>query len=81
MTTVTRQATHAYAALLTRYVVGDLEEQTFDALCSTLDDSVATSDERLALAGFYLDALAAGDTAHALPRADEIADVLTIARA
>ena len=81
MTTVTRQASNAYAVLLTRYVAGDLEEQTFDAFCATLDDSMATAEERLALAGFYLDAIASGDTEHALPRAEEIADVLTIARA
>lgn len=89
MTTVTPPASaprtqapvNAYAALLARYVAGQIEEQTLDRVCSAIDDTTATAEERLAFAGFYLDALAAGESEHALPRPEEVADVLLIARA
>lgn len=81
MTTALRPAPNAYAVLLARYVAGEIAESALDAVCSAIDDTEATSDERLAFARFYLDALAAGESDLALPRADEVADVLQIARA
>lgn len=81
MTPATLASGNAYATLLARYVAGDIAEQTLDTFCSTMDEADLTAAERLAMARFYLDALAAGDTEHALPRPEEIADVLQIARA
>lgn len=81
MTTATRTSANAYTALLLRYVAGDLEAQTLDSICQSIDDADATPAERLAYARFCLDALAAGDTDLVLPRPEEVADVLLIARA
>lgn len=81
MTTVTRPTANPYADLLACYVTGQIAEQTLDTICTAIDDLSATADERLAFARFYLDALACGEAEYALPRAEELADVLQIARA
>lgn len=82
MTTATRTApSNAYATLFARCVAGDIAVETLDTFCTAMDDADLTASERLAMAGYYLDAMAAGETEHILPRADEIADVLQIARA
>lgn len=81
MTTATRPAPHALASLLVHYIAGDVPETTLDSVCDLLEQTAATADERLAFAQFCLDAVTAGVAEHALPRADEIADVIQIARA
>ena len=82
MTTASAAARpHAFALLLDRYVSESLGDAAFSAVCDLTDDADATPAERLAFARFYLDVLAAGETDIALPKADEIADVLRIARA
>lgn len=81
MALVTHAAPGAYPSLLARYIAGDLDAATLDALCDTLDETPATADERRAFARFYLDVLREKDADLALPTPAEIADVLTIARA
>ena len=71
---------HAFAFLLDRYVCESVGEAAFSAVCDMTEDAGLTASERLAFARFYLDALAGGDDVP-MPRADEIADVLLIARA
>ena len=81
MTTATTPARpHAFALLLDRYVCESVGEAAFSAVCDMTEDAGLTASERLAFARFYLDALAAGDDVP-MPQADEIADVLLIARA
>lgn len=80
-TTATHSASNAYATLLARYVAGDIADEAMDTFCSAMDDADLSGSERLAMARFYLDAVAAGETEHILPRAEEMADVLQIARA
>lgn len=82
MTTATTAARpHAFALLLDRYVSETLPDAAFAAVCDLTDATDATPAERLAFARFYLDVLNSGETDIALPRAEEIADVLQIARA
>ena len=67
--------------LLAGYISGDV---SLDAMCrfdDLFEDVSASASEREALAHFYLDALAAGDYAHALPEAAEVAGILDAARA
>ena len=67
--------------LLAGYLSGDV---SFDAMCQFDDlfEGVSVSaSEREALAHFYLDALATGDYAHALPEVAEVAGILDAARA
>ena len=81
MTTATTAARpHAFALLLDRYVSESLGDAAFSAVCDLTEDADLTPAERLAFARFYLDAIASGDDV-ALPKAEEIADVLLIARA
>lgn len=77
MTTATAQP-HALTHLLAGYIAGDVSHdamERFDDLCET-----ASSQERLAFARFYLDAIASDDVA-ALPTADEAAGILAAVRA
>ena len=71
----------ALALLMARYVAGQIAEAQFHAVSDLLDEADVSPDERAAFARFYLDALAAGEDAAALPRADELADLLALARA
>lgn len=72
---------HAFALLLDRYVASTLSDAAFAAVCDFPEEANATPAERLAFARFYLDVLAAGEPETPMPRPDEIADVLQIARA
>lgn len=72
---------NALVTLLDRYVAASLSDAAFAAVCDFPDEADATAAERLAFARFYLDVVAAGEPDIALPRAEEIADVLMIARA
>ena len=81
---MTQTATSAPASLvplLAGYISGDVSH---DAMCrfdDLFDDASATAVERAAFAQFYLDALANGEYADALPDADEVAGILAAARA
>ena len=79
MTTVTLQD-HALGQLLSRYLSGSLTASALDAVTELFEDTDASATERLAFARFYLDALDARET-HALPSAEDVADVLAAARA
>ena len=70
---------HPYAHLLTRYVAGCIAEAQLDGVSDLLDASDASTQERLAFAGFFLDAANEGDVR--LPDAAELADFLALARA
>lgn len=72
---------HAFAALLDRYVSGNVADAAFAAVCDVTEEADASPAERLAFARFYLDVLASGETDVPLPRPEELADVLQIARA
>jgi hypothetical protein len=72
---------NAMSDLLSHYVAGDVPDTTFSTFCDLLEDLPASADERLAFAGFFLDALSAGEPDLALPKAEEIMDVIQIARA
>lgn len=74
-------ASTSLAPLLAGFVSGDVSEDAmarFDALFEQLP---ATAQEREAFAHFYLDALASGEYADALPRPSEVSGILTAARA
>lgn len=81
MPTVLRTASNPFSVLLTRFVAGDIAESALTTVCDLLEETPVSAEERLAFARFYLDALSTGDDEHALPRAEEIADVIQIARA
>ncbi len=72
---------NALVTLLDRYVAETVPDAAFAAVCDFPDDADATAAERLAFARFYLDIVAAGEPDVKLPRPEEIADVLMIARA
>ena len=79
MTTLTTQD-HALGQLLSRYLAGDLTASALDAVTELFEDTDASAQERLAFARFYLDALDAQE-GHALPRTEDVADVLAMSRA
>lgn len=81
MPTLSRPAPHALSVLLTRFVAGEIAESALTTVCDLLEETPASAEERIAFARFYLDALSTGDSEHALPRAEELADVIQIARA
>lgn len=76
----TKQRSHAFLLLLARYIAGEIAEAQFEQLTTLLDTTEASSEERTALARYYLDAISNGTEIN-LPKAHEIKDFLTIARA
>ena len=69
------------APLLAGYLAGDVSH---DAMChfdDLFENASATSQERQAFARFYLDALATGEHADALPHPSEVSGILAAARA
>ena len=81
MATTLTARPHALSALLAHHIAGDLQEGALSAMTELFEDTDASASERLAFARFYLDLHAGGESAEALPQSDELADVLTIARA
>ena len=79
MTTLSTQD-HALGQLLSRYLAGELTASALDAVTELFEDTDASAVERLAFARFYLDALDSRES-HALPRAEDVADVLSLSRA
>lgn len=80
MTTLSTTQDHALGQLLSRYLAGDLTASALDAVTELFEDTDASATERIAFARFYLDALDARET-HALPCAEDVADVLSMSRA
>jgi len=79
--TVTSARPHALSALLAQHIAGNLEEGTLSSMTELFEDTNASASERVAFARFYLDLKTAGESPEAMPKADELADVLAIARA
>ena len=81
-TAVTQTATSAsLAPLLAGYLSGDVSH---DAMCrfdDLFEGAAVTAQERLAFVRFYLDALATGEHADALPDPSEVSGILAAARA
>lgn len=75
------QSRHAMSDLLAQYVIGNVSDDSFATFCDLLETAPASSEERLALTGFYLDAVAAGEAEVSLPKPEEMMDVFAIARA
>ena len=83
-TAVTQTATLAPPSLLpllAGYIDGDVSHDAMGRFDDLFADAPATATERAAFAQFYLDALAAGEHADALPDPAEVAGILAAARA
>ena len=80
-TTATSARPHALSALLAQHIAGNLADGALSSMTELFEDTNASAAERVAFARFYLDLKTAGETPEALPKADELADVLAIARA
>ncbi len=65
--------------LLARYLAGQIADQQWSAISSTLDASDANGSERDAYAAFLLDATATSDEV-VLPNVDEASDLIAVAR-
>ena len=70
-----------YVDLLTGYLTGAIGDDALARFDDLFEDTSATAQERLAFARFYLDAIAAGEGADALPVPTEVSGFLSIARA
>jgi hypothetical protein len=66
--------------LLARYIVGEIAENELFGLSDLFDETDASPEERAAFAAFYLEQRATDGTV-ALPKPDELADLLAAARA
>ena len=71
---------HALSHLLARYITGQVAEAQLADFTDLFDEADVSADERAAFAHFYLDALMSEGEVK-MPKADELADVLAIARA
>lgn len=81
MATTATARPHALSALLAQHIAGNLEDGALSSMTELFEDTNASAAERVAFARFYLDLKNAGETLEALPKSDELADVLDIARA
>ena len=72
---------HPFVSLLAGYITGAVDDATMDRFDDLFEDAAATAEERLAFARFYLDVVATGDVAEALPAAAEVGGILAAARA
>ncbi|PAP75704.1 hypothetical protein [Rubrivirga marina] len=70
-----------FTALLAGYVAGDVSDDAMARFDDLFEDASASAQERLAFARFYLDVLAAGDDAEALPDPSEVGGILSAVRA
>lgn len=80
-TTLSTPRPSALGALLARHISGDLDDGMLSSMTELFEDTDASAAERVAFARFYLDLQASGEKAEALPKVDELSDVLQIARA
>ena len=74
------QRAHALSLLLGRYIAGEIAEAQLSDVTELLDETDASSEERAAFARFYLDALTS-DGEVKMPKAEELSEILNIARA
>ena len=72
---------HALSSLLARHISGDLADGALSTMTELFEDADASAAERTAFARFYLDLQSSGESVEDLPQADELMDVLQIARA
>lgn len=68
-----------FALLLMRYLAGQISDEQWQQLSEGLDAAALDPHERTALVTFYLGACAEGDEV-ALPLAEELAELLEVAR-
>lgn len=80
-TTATSARPHALSTLLAQHIAGTLEDGALSSMTELFEDTDASTAERVAFARFYLDLKQTGEIPEALPKADELLDVLSIARA
>lgn len=80
MTTATTSP-NPFVSLLAGYLNGTVDDDAMSRFDDLFEDASATAEERLAFARFYLDAVATGETAEALPAAVEVGGILAVARA
>ncbi|PAP79122.1 hypothetical protein B1759_12230 [Rubrivirga sp. SAORIC476] len=81
MAHVTTARPTALTALLTGYVSGDVTDAVMARFDDLFEGTSASAQERIAFARFYLDVLAAGDDADALPEPGEIGGILSALQA
>ncbi len=81
MTQVTTARPTPFTALLAGYVAGDVSDDAMARFDDLFEDASASAQERLAFARFYLDVLATGDLAEALPAPDEMSGILSAIQA
>ena len=81
MPQVTAPRATALTALLAGYVAGDVSESAMARFDELFDGTSASAQERIAFARFYLDVLAAGDDADALPHPSEVDGILSAIQA
>ena len=81
MPQVTTARPIALTSLLTGYVSGDVSDDAMARFDDLFEDTSASAQERLAFARFYLDALATGDVAEALPDPAEVGGILSAIQA
>lgn len=79
MTTATRP--NALTVLLAGYISGTVDDDAMARFDDLFEETPATAEERLAFARFYLDMVAAGETAEAFPTLSEVTGILNAARA
>lgn len=72
---------HALTSLLAGYISGAIDDDAMTRFDELFEEASATAEERLAFAGYYLDALATDNAENALPSPNEVAGILDVARA
>lgn len=77
MSQVTTARSTDLSALLVGYVSGDVSDTAMARFDDLFEGTSASAQERVAFARFYLDVLAAGDDADAMPHPSEIDGILT----
>lgn len=80
-TSSTLQRPHAFVSLLSGYIAGDVDDDAMARFDDLFEDATATTEERLAFARFYLDVVATGELAEAIPSPVEVPSILAVARA
>lgn len=81
MAALTSARPTSLALFLAGYVSGDVSDDAMARFDALFEDATASAEERAAFARFYLDALASGEYADALPHPAEVDGILAVARA
>lgn len=80
MTPLAARSASAMPLLFAHYVAGKVAQAKWDEFSVAFDEADASAEERAAFARFYLETTIAGDEV-ALPKPDELEDVLAATRA